>query len=51
MLPVAESLKQVSLFSVLPDAALRALADAAIVRSFPKNAIVVTESTSSCRGA
>ena len=43
MLPVAESLKAVSLFSVLSEAAIRALADAAIARSFPKNAMVVTE--------
>jgi CRP/FNR family cyclic AMP-dependent transcriptional regulator len=43
MLPVAESLKAVSLFSVLSDEAIGALADAAIVRSFPKNTIVVTE--------
>lgn len=43
MLPVAESLKAVSLFSMLSDAAIRALADATIVRSFPKNAMVVTE--------
>jgi len=43
MLPIAESLKAVPLFSALPQQEIATLADAAIVRTFPKNTIVVTE--------
>jgi CRP/FNR family cyclic AMP-dependent transcriptional regulator len=43
MLPIAESLKAVSLFSGLSHDEIGALADAAIVRTFAKNTIVVTE--------
>jgi CRP/FNR family cyclic AMP-dependent transcriptional regulator len=43
MLSVAESLKAVPLFSGLAEKEITALADAAIVRTFAKNTIVVTE--------
>jgi CRP/FNR family cyclic AMP-dependent transcriptional regulator len=43
MLSVADSLKAVSLFSALSPREIAALADAAVVRTFPKNTIVVTE--------
>jgi CRP/FNR family cyclic AMP-dependent transcriptional regulator len=43
MLSVADSLKAVSLFSALSPQEIAALADAAIVRTYPKNTIVVTE--------
>jgi len=43
MQSIAASLKAVSLFSGLSDAEIDALAAAAIVRTFPKNTIVVTE--------
>jgi CRP/FNR family cyclic AMP-dependent transcriptional regulator len=43
MLSIAESLKAVSLFSGLTQEGIAALADAAIVRTFPKNTIIVTE--------
>jgi len=43
MLSVAESLKVVPLFSGLPGAEIASLAEAAIVRTFAKNTIVVTE--------
>jgi CRP/FNR family cyclic AMP-dependent transcriptional regulator len=43
MLSVADSLKAVSLFSALSPQEIAALADAAVVRTFPKNTIVVTE--------
>jgi CRP/FNR family cyclic AMP-dependent transcriptional regulator len=44
VLPVADSLKAVPLFAGLEPAALAVLAEASIVRTFPKNTIVVTES-------
>lgn len=40
---VADSLKAVSLFAALAPQEIAALADAAIARKYPKNAIVVTE--------
>ncbi|MCL4800875.1 MAG: Crp/Fnr family transcriptional regulator [Burkholderiales bacterium] len=43
MLSTVESLKAVSLFAGLSPAELAALAEAAIVRTFPKSTIVVTE--------
>ena len=43
MLPIAESLKAVPLFSGLSQPEIATLADGAIVRTFPKNTIVVTE--------
>ncbi len=43
MLSVADSLKAVPLFSPLSPQAIAALADGAIVRSYAKNTIVVTE--------
>jgi CRP/FNR family cyclic AMP-dependent transcriptional regulator len=43
MLSIAESLQAVSLFAGLSQEAIGALADAAIARTFPKNAILVTE--------
>jgi CRP/FNR family cyclic AMP-dependent transcriptional regulator len=43
MLSTLESLKAVSLFSGLSEQEIAALADAAVVRTFPKNSIVVTE--------
>jgi len=43
MLSITESLKAVSLFSGLSQQEIGTLADAAIVRTFPKNTIVVTE--------
>jgi CRP/FNR family cyclic AMP-dependent transcriptional regulator len=43
MLSITDSLKAVSLFSGLSPEELAALADAALVRTFPKNTIVVTE--------
>lgn len=43
MHPVAASLKGIPLFAGLADDALAALAEAAIVRTFPKNTIMVTE--------
>jgi CRP/FNR family cyclic AMP-dependent transcriptional regulator len=43
MLSTVESLKAVSLFSGLSQQEMAALADAAIVRTYPKNAIIVTE--------
>ena len=43
MLSVVDSLKAVSLFAGLADGELAALADAAIVRTFLKNTILVTE--------
>jgi len=43
MLPIAESLKAVPLFSGLSQQEIATLADGAIVRTFPKNTIVVTE--------
>jgi CRP/FNR family cyclic AMP-dependent transcriptional regulator len=43
MLSVADSLKAVSLFSALSPPEIAALADAAVVRSFAKNTIIVTE--------
>ena len=43
MLAITESLKAVSLFSTLSQQEIAALAAAAIVRTFPKNTIVVTE--------
>src|SRR5262245_7050671 len=43
MLAVADSLKSVPLFSGLSEQEIATLANAAIVRSFPKNTIVVTE--------
>lgn len=43
MLPVAESLKSVPLFSGLAEREIAALADAAVVRTFAKNTVVVTE--------
>jgi CRP/FNR family cyclic AMP-dependent transcriptional regulator len=43
MLTIAASLKAVSLFSGLSQEEVAALAAAAIVRTFPKNTIVVTE--------
>jgi len=43
MLSIAESLKAVSLFSGLSQQEIATLADAAIVRTFPKNTIVATE--------
>jgi len=47
MLSVADSLKAVSLFSALSAQEIATLADAAVVRTFPKNSIVVTEGESS----
>jgi len=43
MLSIADSLKAVSLFSGLSPQEIATLADGAIVRTFPKNTIVVTE--------
>ena len=43
MLSVADSLKAVPLFSGLSQPEIATLADGAIVRTFPKNTIVVTE--------
>ena len=43
MLAVADSLKTVPLFSGLSESEIATLGDAAIVRTFPKNTIVVTE--------
>jgi CRP/FNR family transcriptional regulator, cyclic AMP receptor protein len=43
MLDVADSLKTVPLFSGLSEREIATLAEAAIVRTFPKNTIVVTE--------
>lgn len=43
MLSITESLKVVSLFSGLSPQEIATLADGAIVRTFPKNTIVVTE--------
>jgi CRP/FNR family transcriptional regulator, cyclic AMP receptor protein len=43
MLSVTDSLQRVSLFAWLPGPEVAALADAAVVRTFPKNTIVVTE--------
>ena len=43
MLTTVESLKAVSLFSGLSQEEISALAESAIVRTFPKNTIVVTE--------
>lgn len=43
MLSITESLKAVSLFSGLSPQEIATLADGAIVRTFPKNTIVVTE--------
>lgn len=43
MLAVTESLKAVSLFAGLSPPEIAALAESAIVRKYPKNAIVVTE--------
>jgi CRP/FNR family cyclic AMP-dependent transcriptional regulator len=43
MLAVADSLKAVSLFAALSPQEIAALAEAALVRTFPKNTIVVTE--------
>jgi CRP/FNR family cyclic AMP-dependent transcriptional regulator len=43
MLPVAESLKAVSLFAGLSPEALDALAESCIVRTYAKNTVVVTE--------
>jgi CRP/FNR family cyclic AMP-dependent transcriptional regulator len=43
MLAVTESLQRVALFAGLSQAEIAALADAAVVRTFPKNTIVVTE--------
>ena len=43
MLSVADSLKAVPLFSGLSGPEIATLAEAAIVRTFPKNTIVVTE--------
>lgn len=43
MLSIADSLKAVSLFSGLSPEEITALADAALVRTFQKNTIVVTE--------
>ena len=43
MLPIAESLQAVPLFSGLSQPEIATLADGAIVRTFPKNTIVVTE--------
>jgi CRP/FNR family cyclic AMP-dependent transcriptional regulator len=43
MLSIPESLKAVPLFSALPQQEIATLADGAIVRTFPKNTIVVTE--------
>jgi len=43
MLSIADSLKAVSLFSGLSPQEIATLAEAAIVRTFPKNTIVVTE--------
>jgi len=47
MLSVADSLKAVSLFSGLSPQEIATLADVAIVRTYPKNSIVVTEGESS----
>jgi CRP/FNR family cyclic AMP-dependent transcriptional regulator len=43
MLSITESLQRVSLFAGLSGPEIAALADAAVVRTFPKNTIVVTE--------
>lgn len=43
MRSIATCLKSISLFSGLSDAEIDALAEAAIVRTFQKNTIVVTE--------
>lgn len=43
MLSVADSLKAVSLFSALAEQEIATLADAAMVRTFPRNAVVMTE--------
>jgi CRP/FNR family cyclic AMP-dependent transcriptional regulator len=43
MLPIAESLKAVPLFSGLSQPEIATLAEGAVVRTFPKNTIVVTE--------
>ncbi|MGH8695511.1 MAG: Crp/Fnr family transcriptional regulator [Burkholderiales bacterium] len=43
MLPIAESLQAVPLFSALSPQETAALADGAVVRTFPKSTIVVTE--------
>lgn len=43
MLSVADSLKAVSLFSTLTEQEIATLADAAMVRTFPRNAVVMTE--------
>lgn len=43
MLSVADSLKAVSLFSALTEQEIATLADAAMVRTFPRNAVVMTE--------
>jgi CRP/FNR family cyclic AMP-dependent transcriptional regulator len=43
VLSIADSLKAVSLFSALSQEEIAALADAAVVRTYPKNTIVVTE--------
>jgi CRP/FNR family cyclic AMP-dependent transcriptional regulator len=43
MLSVADSLKAVSFFATLSPQEIAALADAALLRNYPKNAIVVTE--------
>jgi CRP/FNR family cyclic AMP-dependent transcriptional regulator len=43
VLSITESLQKVSLFAGLAPAEIAALADAAVVRTFPKSTIVVTE--------
>jgi CRP/FNR family cyclic AMP-dependent transcriptional regulator len=43
MLPIADSLKSVPLFAGLSEPEIAALAEATVVRTFPKNTIVVTE--------